>query len=162
MFDEENISWWDYLQSHAFSKQDAKNLRTGREAESNSMNYERNRLKRTIDWVALENNTLGFDIHSYKSEGKDERLTIEVKGSNQKISNAEFYVTKKEWSHALDNCSQHEFHIWDLFSMKLAILLVRDLEKHIPRNYGRGTWESVRIPFSLFKNKFKLIKQKMK
>ena len=162
LFKDKNIYWWDELQSNAFSKQDKRKLFIGREAEIKSKNYEENRVCRPIDWVSLNENYLGYDLHSFTKRGENTRLTIEVKGSKQVFSSAAFYITKNEWNHASKTTGKHVFHVWDLLKMKLAILLVKDLEKHVPRNYGKGTWESVRMPFSLFKNKFKLIKLIMK
>lgn len=155
LYDEKHYDWWDYLRSFAFSETEKRRIQIGRDAESKSVSYEKNRLNRPVDWVALKKENLGYDIESFKNKRTEQKLTIEVKGSEKEISEAEFFITKGEWNYAKESSEQHQFHIWLLSEDKLAILDVKDLISHIPENRGKGTWENAKIKFSLFNRKFK-------
>lgn len=129
---------------------DAERLVRAREAERLSLDYERKRLKGlgiTLDprWVAIEDNTLGYDIHSYDLwDGEIVARLVEVKST---LSDT-IFITKNEWRNA-DSADEHYcFHVWKLPEKVLTEYTVEVMRKHVPIDQGSGNWESVRIELS--------------
>ena len=158
LYEDENYEWWDELKQYAYSDQDHNNLITGRKAEKKSIEYEEKRLGLPIrKSVSIKDDTQGYDLFSYVDKKNKFDQSIEVKGSESSISRAFFFLTKNEWNYSKKTICNHVFHLWDLPNRQLAILSIRDIETHIPLNNGKGVWQNVKIPFSLFKKKFKKI-----
>lgn len=123
---------------------------TGREGERLSLAYEKDRTGIQPIWQSIESNLSGFDILSCLSDADSAPLQIEVKASENSWNYAEFHLTANEWESAT-LARNYRFHLWALGkNPKLAIVPVDQMEKHIPSNAGRGKWETVRIPFSVF------------
>ncbi len=82
------------------------------------------------------------------------KLSIEVKTTKNGID-ALFYLTRNEWERAIDTES-HCFHLWDLSNdiQKLAVVTMKDIENHISIDKGKGEWQHLAIPFSIFAEKF--------
>lgn len=145
----EIYSWWDMHQEEARSENDAKRLAQGREAERLTIDFEVKRLseqgiKNRPRWVALEDNTAGYDVHSF-DKGPSEPIArlIEVKSCSG--GSQEIFLTRNEWNTALEMSPNYLFHIWALPDEHLVELRPEEIEKHIPIDRGGGSWQVVRI-----------------
>lgn len=150
----ETVSWWDALQSHGRKLIDEQLLLQGREAEQRSLKYEQIRLRgiginlRPV-WMAVEDNTAGYDILSY-DHGMSAPVSrlIEVKSSKGGDS---FYLTKNEWKTAVKFKDSYVFHIWDLGRDFLYELKASAIAPFIPVDTEQGEWTDARIAFAAFK-----------
>ena len=147
--DSEIPAWWDRVsQSFRASHDDAKN-RIGRDGERLSLEYEQQRLAKECislspEWVAIEDNTLGYDIESYRTVGKEcETIYIEVKSTTS--SRWRFILTRHEWDTALRLQEKYTLHLWKLTTRELKHLDFNTLSLHVPQDNGQGRWEKVLI-----------------
>jgi Domain of unknown function (DUF3883) len=143
------LKWWDARAAEARGERDLDCTGVGREAEALSLKYEIERLRalgiaRKPIWVALENQSAGYDLLSYDLEENNAvpRL-IEVKGSN--ASPQRFFVTRHEWNTALESVSPYVFHIWNLAARTLLELSIADIASHMPIDQGRGSWTRAEV-----------------
>jgi hypothetical protein len=147
-----DILWWDQVSIKIRHEGDRLKLEQGRMAEELSLEYEKNRLKAAgIDaepkWMAIEDNTVGYDILSYDHGPITlKNKLIEVKSTIS--SSLRFYITRNEWQHALEVGDAYSFHIWNLQSITpvLYIKLASDIAPHIPNNNENGKWTVAEIP----------------
>jgi hypothetical protein len=147
----EVVGWWDLHASMARNDADKKRLEQGRYAESLSMRYEKARIGNRvttlpIKWMALEDNSAGFDILSFAEaagKGDFERKFIEVKSTFGAVS--DWYLTRNEWNTALSHVDSYEFHLWKLPEEELTIFGVQEVLPHIPIESGYGLWELIKI-----------------
>ncbi len=142
-------NWWDALASANRGERDARLLAQGREGERLSLAYESDRLKRegitrAPVWVAIDDNTVGYDILSYSShdDGEINRL-IEVKTT--RADPPRMILSRNEWKTAAQYGAAFEFHLWELKGEILTIYSVEEIRPHIPTDNGDGNWESVQI-----------------
>lgn len=152
------VRFWDTLASKARGQKHDYQMEIGRKGEYLTILFETKRIGKEPKWVAIDNNSDGYDVLSSVQENSNQPLTIEVKTSTQGI-NGYFYLTRNEWEMSNDSNS-HRFHLWNIqIESKpfLAILSAEDMQDHIPKNSGDGVWESVRIPFSSFRDEFKRV-----
>lgn len=149
------IEWWDTISAQIRNQTLQAKNNIGRIGEENTIIYETIRTKSKPKWTAIESNLKGYDIESQLSKDEWGTLLIEVKTSTLTLNQAIFHITSYEWSIALTS-KAYLFYIWCLFDGKkmLAILSPDDILPYIPSNNLNGEWESVKIPFSCFKNKF--------
>lgn len=145
----ELIGWWDELSLAANSRRSSELLEVGRQAEKLSIGHESRRTGAQPKWQALESNFSGYDVLSRVSHEDSTPLKIEVKGTTLKRKEAQFYLTKNEWSVA-EVSDYYKFHLWLLSSSPPELIEVDRTEIlcHLPSNNGNGQWESVRIPFA--------------
>lgn len=150
----ETVAWWDALQSQGRQLTDQQLLLQGREAEQRSLRYEQTRLRelgislRPL-WMAVEDNTAGYDILSYdRGVSAPVSRLVEVKSSKNGDS---FYLTKNEWKTALKFKDSYVFHIWDLRNDFLYELKATAIAPFIPLDTDQGEWTDARIAFSAFK-----------
>ncbi|KXV29029.1 MULTISPECIES: DUF3883 domain-containing protein [Acetobacteraceae] len=143
--------WWDALAAAYRGERDARLLAQGRVGERLSLTYETERLRqegiaRDPVWVALDDNTVGYDILSYAVHGENEvsRL-IEVKTTLS--DTPRMILSRNEWKTADQFGAAFQFHLWSLPAGLLKILSVEEIRRHIPVDNGLGTWESVEIKF---------------
>ena len=150
--DQNTIDFWDELAALVRSQTDTKNLKTGRIGEKMSMIFETNRTGYEPKWAAIESNSYGYDVLTRVSSTDGTHLKIEVKCSLENIASARFHLTKFEWQVA-ERSNNYNFHIWSVSenTPSLAVLTVAQVEPHIPINQNGGLWETVEIPFKLFK-----------
>ena len=141
--------WWDELQEGARSANDARRLEQGREAEMLTIKYESKRLSdlgipNQPRWIALDDNTAGYDVHSF-DKGPIEPIArlIEVKSCLRLPQ--EIFLTRNEWEMAVEMAPNYLFHIWTLPAEHLIELRPEDIERHIPVNRGDGAWQIIRI-----------------
>lgn len=140
------VDWWDGLGALLKHESDQAVRRRSRAAERLSLEHERNRLRRIgIEhapvWVAIDDNTAGYDVLSYEPTTTGTRSRyIEVKSTI--ASPLRFIVTKNEWRVAVANRDSYVFHVWDL-AQSTPVLYERsvgEVEPSIPSNRQDGTW----------------------
>lgn len=148
-YNKDVINWWDILALAVRGMQQDTQLEIGRTGEELSLVYERNRVKKDPVWQSIESNLSGFDILSIVSSDDPTPLRIEVKAST-KISNSfSFYLTRNEWNVA-ETSSNYLFHLWMLGKTpQLFILDKNAIANHVPNNQGNGSWENVKVTFTL-------------
>jgi hypothetical protein len=146
------IAWWDDLAAAARAKHADSQTLIGREGERCSIRYEEARVSRRPEWHSIESNKSGFDLVSIVSREYPSDLQIEVKASERPVSTATCHVTRNEWEVAVGS-DIYLFHLWSMTETgkKLAILTPQEVECHIPTENGEGKWESVEIPFRVFR-----------
>lgn len=146
------IEWWDSLSGQMRLITDQKKLERGRAAEKLSLEYEMSRLEQleirlSPKWVAINDNTVGYDILSYDPGklGPTNRL-IEVKSTI--ASPLRFYVSRNEWEQALKFGVAYHFHIWDLATSppRLYERTAAEIQPHIPADQENGKWTVAEIP----------------
>ena|ERR1041384_1374875 len=147
--DDAAVEWWDRAAEVVRSQQRSRMLAFGREAERQSLLFERERLVGTglePRWVSLEDNRLAYDIQSWAHprdpSGLDGRTYIEVKGS---VRGEEIHLSRAEWDVADARGPRWRLHIWIGDNLVPVVLSVDDVRVHIPSDQGGGSWESVRV-----------------
>jgi len=151
------ISWWDDLAAAARGRLADYMAKVGREGERHSIAYEERRVGRKPYWQSIESNKSGFDLLSVTEINDEAELQIEVKASERPVPSASFHITRNEWEIAT-NASHYVFHLWSLITQQqLAVLSPAEIKDHIPIEQGRGQWETVVIPFSVFQSRFRPI-----
>jgi hypothetical protein len=153
--EESVVAFWDELAARARGQKTDRLTFIGRQGERMSLVYEENRTGLKPQWVAIENNSDGYDLLSVVSSDNLLQLSIEVKTSTLGLSGI-FHLTRNEWERALDSM-KHVFHLWDARSNvvpRLAVVEPQDMQAHIPTDLGSGSWESVAIPFNAFGSLF--------
>ena len=148
------VAFWDELAARARGLRDASLSRIGREGERLTITHETARTGREPKWVAINNNSDGYDVLSIVGDGDSGSLSIEVKTTTQGLAGS-FHLTRNEWEMAQERVC-HVFHLWDVKSQppRLAKGSVEAIAAHVPADSGAGTWESVVIPFSAFDYRF--------
>lgn len=146
--DYETLMWWDSLAGLMRGEADAEKMRRARHAERLSLEYERSRLQtlgicEAPSWVALEDNSLGYDILSYdiNSDGRVVRRMVEVKS---KLADT-IFITRTEWENVSGADQQSVIHVWDLPQERLREYRAADVARHIPIDQGAGVWQNIRI-----------------
>ena len=149
------INWWDTIASQIRMLTQYAKTDIGRIGERNSIKYERKRTNSEPKWMSVDSNLAGYDIKSRLSKDDPDILLIEVKASTFALSEASFHVTSHEWSVALTS-KAYVFHLWCMVGGKrfLAIITPDEVRPYIPTNNLSGEWESTKIPFLGFENKF--------
>lgn len=146
------VKWWDDLTAQVRQARDAKNLENARIAEKQTLDYERARLirlgiKLEPKWIAIEDNTAGYDVLSYDPGefGPTNRL-IEVKSTV--TSPLRFFVSRNEWDQAVKYAAAYHFHVWNLAidPPRLYERTVADIQPHIPTDNELGKWTNAVIP----------------
>ena len=156
--EEDVLAWWDALAETQRLKQNAILDDIGRRGERLTMRFEEMRTGVKPDWRSIETDRSGYDILSQHSLEDSSRLLIEVKSSPRPLETAYAVISRHEWEVANlpNNQGRYLFYIWKLGTRinKLAIITVEEMSRHIPLDHECGAWESVRIPFAAFSNRF--------
>jgi len=148
----EIIKWWDRVTGQVRLAGEQVRLERARVAEKLSLDREVERLNvlgidRKPKWIAIEDNTAGYDVLSYDpgSTEPTNRL-IEVKSTI--ASPLRFILTRHEWEQACRFGSSYHFHIWNLQSQPPSLFerTVADVAPHIPTDNEKGTWKTAEIP----------------
>lgn len=143
------IGWWDRMATAVRLAQDAGRLAQGRKGERLSFEREKillreQNIEREPEWVALDDNSLGYDLLSYRWHG--DRIVnrlIEVKTTLRKPPR--LILTRNEWRSADRFGDAFEYHVWELPEESLKVMNVEAVRPHIPRNEGDGEWLDVEI-----------------
>lgn len=146
------VAWWDSLSAQMRRENDRKRMSRAREAEKLTYDYEVERLKSLgiklqPKWVAIDDNTAGYDVLSYdRCEPSPRNRLIEVKSTI--ASPLRFYVTRNEWEQALKFGDSYHFHIWDLAPTppRLFQRTAAQIGPHIPEDQANGKWATAEIP----------------
>lgn len=153
--DEDVVAFWDALSARARGQRTDRLTAIGRQGERLTLAYEEARTGHKPKWVAIDNNEDGYDVLSVLSPNDACQLSIEVKASTMGYSGT-FHLSRNEWDRSteLDN---HIFHLWAIRPNSrphLAVIAPQEMQGHIPRDLGSGSWESVEIPFAAFGTHF--------
>ena len=139
------IAWWDEIGATVRGAIDTERMLQARKAERWSFEYERRRLMELgialePEWVALEDNTLGYDIRSFDWSG-DKIVTrlIEVKSSKSDT----IFITRNEWQNAAGAAPHYCFHVWKIPEARVLEYSVAAIMPHIPLDRGAGEWREV-------------------
>lgn len=141
--DSESQAWWDALAAEFRRLRDDRLLEIGRRGEELSLSLETARLSgtgRVPEWVALEDNTAGYDIRSHDPGTLAER-PIEVKATTGQV--AQFHLTRNEWTVATLFQEQWRLHLWLLTEQQLLEFTFDQVAEHIPADHGDGLWQEV-------------------
>lgn len=146
--------WWYNLNHEMRGFLNFDNMLQGRAAEEKTLELERAELAKlgitaSPIWKSLDDNTLGFDILSYRPSGGEfpTNLLIEVKSSSRNPPVA--VISRDECIKAEKSKDKYIFHVWHVVDGKPDTLYVWSwdmIEGHIPKDCGKGTWTSVAIP----------------
>lgn len=142
------VSWWDKTSSTARMISNSFGVDQSRIAEKMTMEYEIKRMTKlgiaaTPKWMAVEDNTLGYDILSYDVGTKEPvARVLEVKST---VTSPRFYVSRNEWEVCKKMGPAYLFHIWDMKTGNLFERTLADVMPHIPQDQGTGKWSSVEI-----------------
>lgn len=147
-----DILWWDMLQQRVRQDFSEEANARSRESEKLTLAYEREQLSNLgigmePVWTAIEDNTAGYDITSYRYHGPTVRnLLIEVKSTI--ASPLRFVVSHGEWDKADAVGEAYLFYIWDMTKNPpaLHIRTVDDVRPHIPLDGAKGRWKDCFIP----------------
>jgi hypothetical protein len=142
------IQWWDEIAGIARHEHDKVKLEHGRLAESLTMELEASRLQHlglaiSPQWVAIEDNSAGYDILSFDpgEHGPTARM-IEVKSCSS--STVGFHLSRNEWETAArSQC--YIIHLWELPSRTLIELDASEISRSVPIDQGCGEWQSAFI-----------------
>lgn len=146
------VEWWDAIAAKMRQTSDLIRMDRARHAERLTLCFERARLSRLAieiepRWIAIEDNTAGYDVLSYDpgAFGPTNRL-IEVKSTI--ASPLRFFVTRNEWEKALKFGAAYHFHIWDLAAIppRLYERTSATIHPHIPNDQAHGKWATAEIP----------------
>lgn len=146
------VEWWDKLSGRVRVIGNEQKLIQSRKAEKLTVLYEINRLKRLgIDaqpkWVAIDDNTLGYDVLSFdKGQLTPIGRMIEVKSTT--VKPLCFFVTRNEWDQALKLGASYHIHVWDMAAVppRLYELTAEQVRPHIPSDQASGKWANAVIP----------------
>jgi len=149
LFDEapdgETIEWWDLVAARMRGMSDAERMKRARRAEWLSLEHERRRVKGLgipdqPQWVALDDNSLGYDILSFDRdrdrEGRTVNRLVEVKS---RLSDS-IFLTRNEWENASGAPQRTVIHVWDLPDERLHEYRPAQIAPNIPLDQGTGTW----------------------
>lgn len=150
--DDSVVAWWTETLGEVRYEMDKAKMTRARYAERLTIKYETERLRRLgfdirPKWMAIEDNTVGYDVLSYEPTqyGLSNSL-IEVKSTIS--SPLRFIITRNEWGEAQRYGDVYRFHIWDL-AQEPPILYVRSVAQvapHIPDDNLDGRWQNAAIP----------------
>lgn len=144
-------AWWDELAKIVRQADDESRLKAGREGERLTLAHEGEVLQATgiVDraprWIALEDNTRGFDIESWRRspDGTIQPLWIEVKAHSG--SSPRLFLTRREWNVAASARHWYIFHVWNLQTRTLQTIGVDEMERSIPLDRGNGQWRETLV-----------------
>jgi len=150
-----DIAWWDTVQGRVRLNFDQERLVRARAAEELTIKYEQAELEkigiaRAPIWMAIDDNTVGYDVLSYRRSGDGERnLLIEVKSTV--ASPLRFIITRNEWDNADQVGDAYVFHVWDMNKIPpvLHVRTTDQIRPHIPVDNEKGKWKTAEIPIGV-------------
>ncbi len=145
------VDFLDRLANAARAQANLDLVESGRSAERKSFDLEVVRCAAIsgappVEWIALDDNSAGFDIRSSRSvDGRASPKLIEVKSCRS--SPLQMIVTRNEWRTACRNRDSFVVHLWDLAADQLHELSWEYLQLHMPVDQGNGRWDSATLIF---------------
>lgn len=144
------VNWWEEISKIFRIINDEQKFELGRVGEKRSIQLEKQRIlenglvKEPI-WVALEDNTVGYDILSYRKNYDNELYEIKIEVKTCSYSPTHLILTRNEWKTALENEKSFFFQIWNLDVNQLIEMNVSEMAHHIPNDQGNGEWKEVEV-----------------
>lgn len=146
------IRWLDQITGRIRHDLDAVKLERARHAEQLTIQHESERLRRLgirlePRWIAIEDNTAGYDVMSY-DKGAVEPIARLIEVKSTIVSPLRFTLTRNEWEQALKFGESYHFHIWhmEIEGQRLFERTVTDMAPHIPTDNEKGRWRNAEIP----------------
>ena len=157
--EQDTISWWDKISDEIRGEKDKRMSLVGRFGEIATLCYEEERIGKKPQWVSIESNFAGYDVLSEISKENKMKMPIEVKASQQDISNAKFFITRNEWCVA-EKIENFKIYLWALGTKnhQLCIIGKDEIQHNIPTNINWGKWETTSFPFNKFFQRYGGIK----
>jgi len=124
-------------------------VESGRHAERLSFELERARCTEipgapTVEWVALDDNSAGYDILSFcQIDGRPAPKLVEVKSCRGRP--LRLLITRNEWDTACRHQEAYVVHFWDINAERLHELSWGDLQPHMPIDRGDARWDSATL-----------------
>jgi hypothetical protein len=149
--------WWDSLENHAKLADQDYLKRLGDLAEERSLEFERTRLlsegypnlAESVQWMSRLDESLGYDILSFAGNGfrslePEHFLRIEVKACGHNAGKLRFFLTRNEWTVALQNSGAWFVHFWRVSDLHMgesgvpfAQVTVEQLRQHVPSDVSQ-------------------------
>jgi len=150
-----DIEWWDDIQAQVRRQKDAEKMQQARAAEQLSIDYESKRLVSLglplkPVWMAIEDNTVGYDVLSYNpGEFGPLNKLIEVKSTI--ASPLRFFLTRNEWEQGEKFGKAYVFHVWDIRKHPPVLYekTVAQIAPHVPQDNEKGQWKTALIPIGV-------------
>ncbi|MGD7075615.1 DUF3883 domain-containing protein [Ralstonia pseudosolanacearum] len=145
------VDFLDRLANVARAQANFDLVESGRSAERKSFDLEVARCAAIpgappVEWVALDDNSAGFDIRSSRClDGRARPKLIEVKSCRSSL--LQMIITRNEWQTACRNRDSFVVHLWDLVANQLHELSWEYLQPHMPVDQGNGRWDSTTLVF---------------
>ncbi|MFC5429455.1 DUF3883 domain-containing protein [Paraburkholderia denitrificans] len=143
------VEFLDRLANMARAQANLALVESGRTAERKSFDLEVARCATIsgappVEWVALDDNSAGFDIRSSRCvDGQARPKLIEVKSCRS--SPLQMIVTRHEWQTACRNRDSFVVHLWDIATDQLHELSWEYLQHHMPVDQGNGHWDNATL-----------------
>lgn len=145
----EVVAFLDRLTNLARAQANLPLVESGRRAERLSLEHEVARCADmpgvpAVVWVALEDNSAGYDILSSRLiDGHPSPKLVEVKSCSGWP--LRLIITRNEWDTACRHAEAYVVHFWDLNVTRLHELSWSDLQPHMPVDQGDARWDSATL-----------------
>lgn len=145
----EVVALLDRLANLARAQANLPLIESGRHAERLSFEHELARCAGmlgapVVEWVALDDNSAGFDILSSRLvDGRPVPKLVEVKSCRGQP--LRLIITRNEWDTACRHAEAYVVHFWDLNAERLHELSWADLQPHMPIDQGDARWGSATL-----------------
>jgi hypothetical protein len=171
--DEDVIDWWGRILSKYESYKDELKKAIGDIGENLTYQYERNRVecdgyipsKNYVKWASQISDRYGFDVLSIRGSflGNEiselEKIQIEVKSTDaDNTSSFRFFISRPEWSKALENMDSYFFYCWSGISIKDEsamhgpfVIPAKSISRIIPTDVDseKCSWSECRVVINL-------------
>ena len=147
--DADVVDWWDIIAQAARGDLNDRLLAQGRDAERLSLDHERARLKSLgisaePKWVAIEDNSAGYDIHSYDF-GPTEPVARLIEVKSTASGPPRLILSRPEWDRLEKFGARAVVHVWVMETKTLSEFTIAEVAAHIPADKGTGKWLHVEI-----------------
>lgn len=145
----EVVAFLDRLANLARAQANLQLIESGRHAERLSFEHELTCCADMIgapvvEWVALDDNSAGYDIRSSRLVGGlPAPKFVEVKSCRGRP--LRLIITRNEWDTACRHAEAYVVHFWDLNAERLHELSWVDLKPHMPVDQGDARWDSATL-----------------
>lgn len=145
----EVVGFLDRLANLARAQANLPLVESGRYAERLSFEHELARCVHipgapVVEWVALDDNSAGYDILSSRQvDGDPTPRLVEVKSCRGWP--LRLIITRNEWNTACRHPEAYVVHFWDMNTERLHELFWLDLQPHMPIDQGDAHWDSATL-----------------
>lgn len=142
------ISWWDRI-ANSFRVNAIDN--SYRDAELKTFELERAYLREAQcphepSWVALNDNSLGFDIRSYRFH-HDQWVPFPIEVKSTTGNKIRFYLTRNEADLAIRMKKLYALHFWMPTATSPLVFTSDEIGLNLPRENGKGNWQTLIIDY---------------